>query len=360
MSRWKHLDIVKLTVEGVELDAKECTKCGEVKVVTEFRKNSQKKSGYESACKVCRGKKGLRADKVQVEYLIVTGESIAHKRCTKCLHLLPLAKFSKGSGAGNKQVKCKECQSIYKASNKERYKENGRRYYKLNRASIRKQTKSYYEQNKDRIASIRFERYTADKKDRKRNYDRVYRVKNQDKTKKHDQIKRTRMWSLPYNLTKRWLQKVESISEGECVYAREINTNVDHFIPLATGHCGTYLGNLSLLSRTLNNSKKDKNPFEWFEANRQRFELDQVRFDALVGKLAAQNGLTPEEFRKFTYWCFDNPRTVEQIAADNARYGYKKSSLEIWREQTGLPFPIAVDFGNTTLNNDITRKEDAA
>jgi len=114
------------------------------------------------------------------------------------------------------------------------------------------------------------------------------------------------------------------------------------------------------LASWLNGNKNAANPFEWFEANRQRFDLDPTRFDALVWRLASQNGLTPGEFRSFTYWCFDNPRTVEQIAEDNARYGYKKSSLEIWREQTRLPFPIAVDFGDTALNNDIKREGDVA
>ncbi|WP_427050446.1 hypothetical protein [Paenibacillus sp. TC-CSREp1] len=147
---------------------------------------------------------------------------------------------------------------------------------------------------------------------------------------------------------------------GTCDLTDELECDDDHFIPVATGHCGTYLGNMRPLASWLNANKSAANPYEWFEANRQRFDLDQSRFDALVWRLAAQNGLTPEEFRKFTYWCFENPRTVEQIAEDNARYGYKKSSIEIWRDQTGLPFPIAVDFGYTALNNDTTRKEDAA
>ncbi|MCG7383332.1 helix-turn-helix domain-containing protein [Paenibacillus sp. ACRRY] len=184
--------------------------------------------------------------------------------------------------------------------------------------------------------------------------------RNDDVVRAAANRRRTLLLSLPTNWERTHRLAMRLDGGGTCDLTDETECDDDHFIPIATGHCGTYLGNMRPLASWLNANKSAANPFEWFEANRQRFELDQVRFDALVSKLAAQNGLTPEEFRKFTYWCFDNPRTVEQIAADNARYGYKKSSLEIWREQTGLPFPFAIDFGNTTLNNEISRKEDAA
>lgn len=175
--------------------------------------------------------------------------------------------------------------------------------------------------------------------------------RNEDVVRSAANRRRTLLLSLPTNWgrTNRIAMRLDG--GGTCDLTDDIECDDDHFIPIATGHCGTYLGNMRPLASWLNGNKNATNPFEWFEANRQRFELDQSRFDTLVWRLASQNGLTPEEFRRFTYWCFDNPRTVEQIAEDNARYGYKKPSLEIWREQTGLPFPIAVDFGNTTLNN---------
>jgi len=138
--------------------------------------------------------------------------------------------------------------------------------------------------------------------------------------------------------------------EGVCVFSKKPKPCDDHFIPLSIGHGGTYVGNMSPLSRMLNSSKSDANPFEWFEANRQRFDLEQSAFDALVVKLAQQNGLTSEEFRSFTYWCFANQRSIDEVHADNERYGYKRPSLEIWREAIGVPFPIRVDFGELSLD----------
>jgi hypothetical protein len=50
--------------------------------------------------------------------------------------------------------------------------------------------------------------------------------------------------------------------------------------------------------------------------------------------LAAQNNLTPQEYREFYDWCFANPRTVDEIKRD------QRHSLEIWREATGRTFEL--------------------
>jgi len=270
MVRGKRVEIVKLTVDGVEITKKACTKCGEVKALDEFGIDTRVYSGKKSACRSC---------------------AAAESR-------------------------------DWRKGNPEKHAELQRKHYARN-------------------------------PDYQKEYNREYRRKYPAKKREQDSTRRAMKYQLPS--TKSYIP----ITECALTFDTGLNT-VDHWIPLTIGHGGSYYGNVYSLSGRRNYSKREANPFEWFEANRQRFDLDQSRFDALVWRLAAQNGLTPEEFRKFTYWCFENPRTVEQIAEDNARYGYKKSSLEIWREETGIPFPIAVDFGNTALNNDITRKEDAA
>jgi len=117
----------------------------------------------------------------------------------------------------------------------------------------------------------------------------------------------------------------------------------DHFIPLDTGHGGTYLGNMIPLCHNLNNKKNRKHPYEWFEANRQRFNLEQSRFDAVVADLAEQNGLTPVEYRQYVDWCYENKRSLDDIIADNKRYGYVVTSVELWREATRRHFPLRFD-----------------
>lgn len=140
-------------------------------------------------------------------------------------------------------------------------------------------------------------------------------------------------------LPSNWMQEECRITSElfgtRCVLTEKELVHYDHFIPIRTGHVGTVLVNMYPLHTLLNLSKSDANPFEWFEANKQRFNLDQSRFDPLVAKLAEQNGLTSDEFREYTDWCFANPRNESQIKRDNARYGYRVTSVELWREATG-------------------------
>ncbi|GGF87908.1 hypothetical protein GCM10010916_01550 [Paenibacillus abyssi] len=124
----------------------------------------------------------------------------------------------------------------------------------------------------------------------------------------------------------------------------------DHFIAIATGHGGTIRGNIIPLLSAINFSKNDADPFTWFETNRQRFELDDSRWNALISYLADQNGLTLDEYRQFVDWCYANQRSIDDIRADNERYGYVVSSLELWREATGMSFPLRIDFRQKRRN----------
>lgn len=114
---------------------------------------------------------------------------------------------------------------------------------------------------------------------------------------------------------------------GESVY------HLDHVIPLTAGHGGTTYENIVPLRADLNISKHNACIFKWFADNRERFDLSQRKFDELIEYLADINEVTTKEYEEFVYWCHDNPRTVEEIEADNERYGYKKPSIEIWREE---------------------------
>lgn len=151
---------------------------------------------------------------------------------------------------------------------------------------------------------------------------------------------------------KEWVHKRRAIKKNLPSISYQINeycvftdTSIiahDHFIPLDTGHGGTYLGNMIPLCHILNNKKLYKNPFTWFETNRQRFKLDQFRFDAVVANLAEQNGLIPGEYRRYVDWCYDNKRSLDEIIADNQRYGYVVTSVELWRDATGTPLPLRI------------------
>ncbi|AJW69113.1 hypothetical protein PPE_05135 [Paenibacillus polymyxa E681] len=48
------------------------------------------------------------------------------------------------------------------------------------------------------------------------------------------------------------------------------------------------------------------------------------KWDLLVRHLAAENGLSVKEFRRFVNWCEKNKRSKDQLMVD------KLTSLELW------------------------------
>src|SRR5699024_2349289 len=121
--------------------------------------------------------------------------------------------------------------------------------------------------------------------------------------------RRTRKSKLPCNFTAKDLESLLRTFNNSCALTgRKDNLQIDHVIPLATGHGGAIYGNMAPLTGVLNSSKNDANIFEWFEANRQRFELSQDKFDRLIDFLAEANDMTVEEYRDYVYWCHKNPQ----------------------------------------------------
>lgn len=121
----------------------------------------------------------------------------------------------------------------------------------------------------------------------------------------------------------------EKIFGKTCVMTGETDIAYDHFIPLIWRHGGSYNRNMYPLIRRLNSSKWSHNPFKWFDENRERFNLDPDKFNALVSKLAELNELTTEEYVNFVNWCDSNRRTEEEMEQSDGR-----PSIELWREVT--------------------------
>lgn len=172
-------------------------------------------------------------------------------------------------------------------------------------------------------------------KEKFNSYQKKWQSKNRDKMIINQQRRWARKQYLPDNISDEDMQFIDVQFNNVCfLTGSNENIHYDHVIPLAIGHGGTTIGNVIPLRGDLNLSKNDNNIFEWFEVNRQRFKLSQERFDSLIVYLAAQNNLTPQEYREFYDWCFANPRTVDEIKRD------QRHSLEIWREATGRTFEL--------------------
>lgn len=106
-------------IEGV--NARYCTKCGELKAFTEFHKNAKGKYGVCSRCKKC-----LNTDERNRRSNIKESEiKDGMKRCSKCGELKPFTEFyKKKTGKYGLHAKCKECVRAEEYSRRKQKKEH--------------------------------------------------------------------------------------------------------------------------------------------------------------------------------------------------------------------------------------------
>jgi ribosomal protein L39E len=84
---------------------KRCYGCKQTKSVTEYNKNSNHWSGYQSYCKQCK-------QQIDKEYKAHRASMITEKKCSCCQEVKPLEQFSIRTGAKDgRQGYCKECRN---------------------------------------------------------------------------------------------------------------------------------------------------------------------------------------------------------------------------------------------------------
>jgi len=118
-------------------------------------------------------------------------------------------------------------------------------------------------------------------------------------------------YGIKSKITEGCVEEVLSKFDSRCALTGDESIHMDHVIPLSLGREGrSRKGNLIPLSSFLNMNKGIKNIFEWFEDNRERFGLEQRKFDELIEYLADINDMTTEEYEEYVRWCHDNPRDL--------------------------------------------------
>lgn len=150
-------------------------------------------------------------------------------------------------------------------------------------------------------------------------YKRNHRQDNPQMYLLYDQRRRARKLVLPDDLTIGQQDAIFATYNGTCALTGEpTDLHLDHVIPISVGHGGTTYGNMIPLRADLNLSKNASQIFEWFDANRERFNLSQRKFDELIEYLAQINEMTTQEYRAYVDWCFDNPRDINAIETEES------------------------------------------
>ncbi len=301
----KRVRLEEREIDGVMVVGKECTMCGEWKTLDDFSHKKGSLGGRRAMCKnpcsteYFRNYREVNHDKV-LEY------------------------------ARDYYEEHREERAEYYKNNREKRLQYDAKYRRENRAKVAERHRLYRNTNREKTVKI-----LAKWRDANPEYMHKYYRHNKQRFRLYEHRRRARNSSLPSNLTNVEYTKTLTYFNGICALSKNSGSlEKEHAIPISIGHGGTTFGNCYPMANGFNQSKGNSNMFEWFEANRQRFELSQENFDRLVDYLAVVNGLTTQEYRDFYYWCFANPRTVDEVKAD------QRHSIEIWREAVGKQFPL--------------------
>lgn len=154
------------------MNTKKCTRCGEVKVLEDYPKDKRATDGRGSHCKVCQGKlkkawkekqeKVVGPKQAKVEQSIATGE----KKCTKCDQVKPLSEYHKDKRSSDGHYShCKDChyklthayeqtdrgKDVVSKSRKEWYEERGGKEVARERSATPayRETRRLYRQTED-------------------------------------------------------------------------------------------------------------------------------------------------------------------------------------------------------------------
>lgn len=215
--------------------------------------------------------------------MLVDGAEVDGKECSSCSQIKEISKFHKGKCAGEKTSWCKECTRDYAHSyyllNKDRYAEYSAKRRREKPEEIRASRKKWVKNNPGKVI------------DGVRRYQR-----------KKD--------SLLEAMSNAELTELEMVFGKSCSLSGETDeVHLDHWVAVSTLKGGTTPGNIYPLSKALNSSKKDANPFEWIKS---RPDINPLKFDSLVRYLAQKNNMTVEEFTTYTNLCYRGVSLAEE------------------------------------------------
>jgi hypothetical protein len=306
----------KSRIQAVEkggIEYRNCSKCKELKPFREYHKDKNSPFGVKSYCKDCASKgKGIYK-----KYELVEEGGLLYKDCGYCGKLKPLDSFYEHKyKLGGRDTICKQCNSIksseYRREHRDQEIERSRVWYQKNKDRQREYTKKYNIKNKQMVTE-RKRRYRRLNSDQIKEYNRKWRSENPYKAKLQSMKRRARENALPDYLNYTEQQKILAKFNNGCALTDSLDYHFDHVIPVSIGHGGTVFENIIPLRSDLNISKNSSNIFEWFRNVKTFYNLEQARFDALIEYLADINDMTVDEYRRFVYWCHENPREINEL-----------------------------------------------
>lgn len=124
----------------------------------------------------------MKRHKATLIELEINGEKILSKDCSKCLIIKPLEDFNKRSnGLGKKDSRCRDC---YNKTTKQRKSEYDKAYRKKNETPIKERRRVGREENRE-VARMKEREYYYKNRERRLESMLQYRIKNKEKLQKY-------------------------------------------------------------------------------------------------------------------------------------------------------------------------------
>jgi 5-methylcytosine-specific restriction endonuclease McrA len=216
---------------------KTCTKCGQTKPITLFRKDKRLKSGYGSQCKACK---------------YAQSEDWVRNNSERKYAIN--AKYR-----DNNKDKVAAVKKEWQIANKEYLSEKSRLYREANKDKLREQSRQWRLNNKAKIAEANRAYRQANPERKKANDDAWWR-NNPEKVKARNAARRARKKAASIYLVTD--KDIRQIMSKPCFYCGADSNHLDHVVPLYRG--GTHsIGNLVAACQNCNLSKGKKLLSEW-------------------------------------------------------------------------------------------------
>lgn len=230
-----------------------CYKCGEEKPATPeyFRRSSKDKNGITPLCRVCTRK----AAKERYHRLISEDPDFNKKR------------YQKDRAYHRRQNR------IYYLANREVLNRKGREYREKNSSLYREQNRRYYQKNRETIIK-RVRQWRQDNPERYQEYNRQWAEDNPETYEAMVQAgwarRRARKQNLPDEFTAEdWLYCLDYWEHQCAVCGDDKKFHADHWIPLSNDDCpGTVVDNMIVLCEHCNETKHAIKAERWL---RERF-----------------------------------------------------------------------------------------
>lgn len=274
------------------MEAKRCSKCGEVKHLSEFGKQKDTRDGLRSNCKECRRLEGIEYRKshpdygknyylehreerlvwqaewrkehpgyAQKYYADTRDKRIAHAKQYRIENREREIKRKRAFYAEHKDELCEQSRLAY-SENPEHYRAIQAKWRLNNRESERERGRKYYAENAERCRE-QSRKYYAENREELNRKNREWQISNPERCCANAARYRARKYNADgYDYTTAELIKQKWEYYGDkCYICGKPAEAIDHVIPLAAG--GTHwVANLKPICASCNSRKRDQWPVD--------------------------------------------------------------------------------------------------